>query len=345
MQPIDDDNSVCSVYTPVLPGSIFWIGYAVSPPVPNNHYFLFKLYIDGAHIVSWDTGRLEKWKGKTMFALYERRDEDGRARVEKRALCFMPPQKKDQQQEHNSGLFNEQACIEVKVHRAHNRRRVERKLEEYKQPQHVQGEGGIRLVNAGRASSEHPKRFYQYALIDPVDQPFTTFRFCYRTWDQLQELGMLENGMQASLEDNNLPVIEPYEQNNDEDEIERVEEVLYDTDRAAKQAASKSLEDISVHLRIADEEPPRTPQSIVKMNQEQKHSFHDAQNDNDTPSPTAYLPHPAWTDKDQVRKPSPLTSQSCEDSTPVKTSEKQKTTLLSVISATWKRRGKLAKGH
>jgi hypothetical protein len=38
-----------------------------------------------------------------------------------------------------------------------------------------------RLVNAGLAKGESPKRFYEFALIDPVDQPFATFKYYYRT--------------------------------------------------------------------------------------------------------------------------------------------------------------------
>jgi hypothetical protein len=63
------------------------------------------------------------------------------------------------------------------------------------------------LVNAGRAGSELPKRFYRFALIDPVDQPFATFRFFYRTWNQLHDLGLLNHEYYA--EENYLSVIEP----------------------------------------------------------------------------------------------------------------------------------------
>jgi hypothetical protein len=65
------------------------------------------------------------------------------------------------------------------------------------------------LVNAGRAGSEQPKRFYRFALIDPVDQPFATFRFFYRTWDQLHNLGLLNHEYYAESEENYLSVIEP----------------------------------------------------------------------------------------------------------------------------------------
>ena len=65
------------------------------------------------------------------------------------------------------------------------------------------------MLNAGRAGPEQPKRFYRFALIDPVDQPFATFRFFYRTWDQLHALGLLDHEYYAESEENYLSVIEP----------------------------------------------------------------------------------------------------------------------------------------
>jgi hypothetical protein len=66
-------------------------------------------------------------------------------------------------------------------------------------------------VNAGRAGPEQPKRFYKFALIDPVDQPFATFRYHYRTWDQLRDLELIDSEYYADSEENDLSVIEPSE--------------------------------------------------------------------------------------------------------------------------------------
>lgn len=60
-------------------------------------------------------------------------------------------------------------------------------------------------------STEQPKRFYKFALIDPVDQPFVTFRYFYRTREQLRYLGVLGDEEQEEAADNELPVIEPCE--------------------------------------------------------------------------------------------------------------------------------------
>lgn len=66
-------------------------------------------------------------------------------------------------------------------------------------------------MSAGRAGPEQPKRFYKFALIDPVDQPFATFRYYYRTWGQLRDLGLLEQDHTRDGEENDLSVIEPLE--------------------------------------------------------------------------------------------------------------------------------------
>jgi hypothetical protein len=204
---IDDTTSTRSVYIPVLPGSLFWIGYSVSPPVPDGHFFLFKLFINGAHIVSWSTGKEEGWKGKTMFGLYDRpEDEDGKRRVEKRALSFTSPGQNGWDDVKDT--FDGKMCMEIRVHRAHGRKRIEKQIEPYRETEHANNAKGIDLVNAGRANAEQPKRFYKFALTDPVDQPFATFKYYYRTWEQLHELGVLD---EDTMGQDNLPVIEPYD--------------------------------------------------------------------------------------------------------------------------------------
>lgn len=143
-QLVNAETSTCSVYIPVFPGSIFWVGYSVSPPVPAGQLFLFKLYINGAHVVSWSTGQEEQWKGKTMFGLFESpEDESGRRRVEKRALSFKAADMRGGGQTEAPDMFDENACIEIRVHRATGRQRVERELQEYVNTEHAKNANGI----------------------------------------------------------------------------------------------------------------------------------------------------------------------------------------------------------
>ncbi|EMD60575.1 hypothetical protein COCSADRAFT_345868 [Bipolaris sorokiniana ND90Pr] len=211
-KPFESKTSTCSVFVPALPGTAFWISYAVSPPVPDEHYFFFKLYIDGAHIVSWSTGKAEGWQGKTMFGLFESsEDAEGVKKIEKRVLCFAPPRENDRHRVGIMDVFDETACVEIRVHRAHARKRIQRQVEIYEDTLHAKEGRGINLVNAGRAGPEQPKRFYKFALIDPVDRPFATFRYYYRTRDQLRDLEVLRSEHNGIGEENDLLVIEPHD--------------------------------------------------------------------------------------------------------------------------------------
>jgi hypothetical protein len=143
---LDEKTATCSVYIPVLPGSQFWIGYSVSPPVPEDQQFLFKLFINGAHIVNWSTGKEHDWKGKTMFGLFERTYEDGKTRVEKRVLCFTPPNRKTKQWTDVTDAFDEEAYMEIQVHRAHASKRIEKQIQDYNDTAHGKSRRGIEYV-------------------------------------------------------------------------------------------------------------------------------------------------------------------------------------------------------
>lgn len=138
----DEQTSTCNVYVPVYPNSQFWISYAILPPVPDDQLFLFKLYINGAHVVSWSTGKEERWMGKTMFALFEMEDDDGKKKVEKRVLLFTPP--KDGRWGDVDDVWDEKSCLEIRVHRALARQRIERVVEEYETTEFGKCERGIR---------------------------------------------------------------------------------------------------------------------------------------------------------------------------------------------------------
>ncbi|KAJ4986201.1 hypothetical protein SVAN01_08354 [Stagonosporopsis vannaccii] len=191
----DDATSTTSVHVPILPGSQFWLAYSVFPPVPEGHHFLFKLYVDGARVMSWATGKEQGWRGKMVFGLFE--GEGGRG-VQRRVLCF--------------GSDAGEGLLEVRVHRASGRRRVEREMQRVEELGLETGNDGLRLVNAGRAGPEQPKRFYRFKLIDPVDQPFATFRYYCHSWEQLRNMGLLNSEYYAESEGEELSIIEPGEE-------------------------------------------------------------------------------------------------------------------------------------
>ena len=143
---VDRKSATRSTYVPVFPGSQFWISYCVNPPFPpDGVQFLFKLFINEEHIMNWSCGQEEEWKGKTVFGLYEREnEEDGKKRIEKRVLCFTPPTRKTGEWEDVTNVLDAKAYIEIRVHRAHGRKRIAREMEQYGSTPHAKNGRGIR---------------------------------------------------------------------------------------------------------------------------------------------------------------------------------------------------------
>ncbi|KAF2024938.1 hypothetical protein EK21DRAFT_104302 [Setomelanomma holmii] len=377
-QLVDDATSTCTVYIPTVPGSTFWISYSISPPVPEGHHFLFKLYINGAHILSWSTGKDADWRGKTMFGLYERSEtEEGKPKVEKRVLCFTSPSNLASGWDVQD-LFDERACMEIKVHRAHGRKRIERELQDFNQTEHARNAKGISLVNAGRVNSEQPKRFYKFALIDPGNQPFATFRYLYRSWDQLRYLGLLDD---ESGEENDISVIEPGADTSSGDEgrgtrtsIKDTDDVFYQCGDSAKETQPRlsSSERLRAYIPRgapdagtealggqADEQTQQRQSGMRTPTQSYRLSIPPSVRLNPTEqtirplptapqksdsSSTAYCPHPAYPIENwRVRTRSPVKSVRDGISTPPLEKDGEQGTrassLMSVITSTWKRRG------
>ncbi|KAG7008755.1 hypothetical protein G7Y79_00004g013390 [Physcia stellaris] len=178
---LDPELSLVSVYLPTYPSSQFWLRYSIAPPYPPKAIYYFKLFLNKKCVVSWGCGEDDGYRGKTVFGLYDSGGRwDGESTVERRMLCF-------------SGSENPDDVMEIKVYRAKGRQRVEPELLDYKDvmpTKQVDTPRSRSLVKAGYLTREHPKRFYNYALIDPLDKPFACFRYFPRTWDQLVALGV-----------------------------------------------------------------------------------------------------------------------------------------------------------
>ena len=197
---ISEELSLISVFIPTYSGSQFWISYSIAPPYPPKALFYFKLFLNGACVVSWGCGKDDGYKGKTVFGLYKSdADEEGESGIQKRILCF---------REESRGSDDD--ILEMKVYRCKGRRPCSPTLECYGrghmeiegtseretngnlrsvgvlvlEKRRVSNSGAISLVNVGTVDEEHPRKFYQYALIDPLDTPFARFRYYYRPWGQ-----------------------------------------------------------------------------------------------------------------------------------------------------------------
>ncbi|MCJ1244100.1 hypothetical protein MMC30_001298 [Trapelia coarctata] len=182
---ISESQPIVSVYIPTYPCSTFWLSYTIAPPHPPKILYYFKLFINGTHIVSWGCGEKENYTGKTMFGLFR-----GPLGVLERGMLSFSS-------EDDAGRSMSSEMMEVRVYRSKGRRKIEPKVEEFKAG--VDGSGkarqlngaGISLLNAGFLHPRrHPKRYYQYALLDELDNPYATFRYYYRAWEELERLGV-----------------------------------------------------------------------------------------------------------------------------------------------------------
>ncbi|KAI9794547.1 MAG: hypothetical protein M1816_004434 [Peltula sp. TS41687] len=192
----DPENRVVSVYVPASPGSQFWISYSIVPPYPSKGLFYFKLFLNGVHVVSWGASEEENWTGRTMYGFFNSTYEYAFPEskyLERGAFRFGVPV---------SETHFAQDVLEIRVFRSKGRKRRERIVQDAEDVMDrvrkqrgndgsSQDQQGISLANAGIVEVAHPQRFYDFALIDPLDQPYATFRFHPRSPEKLVALGLL----------------------------------------------------------------------------------------------------------------------------------------------------------
>ncbi|MCJ1468571.1 hypothetical protein MMC07_007200 [Pseudocyphellaria aurata] len=187
---VNPDLSVVSVYIPTYPSSQFWISYSISPPHPPKALYYFKLFLHGSCVVSWGCGEEDGHKGRTMFAMFNSSEMHmGNPLLERRALSFGT----------EAVSVADANYMEIRVYRSKERTRIEPQVQDF-QGLSVPGvktsvppddENGIHLTQAGLVPSDHPQRYYSYVLLDSLNRPFATFRYYYRSWEQLGALGVI----------------------------------------------------------------------------------------------------------------------------------------------------------
>ena len=127
MSPALVDSSLVSCYIPIYPLSQFWFSYSVSAPHPPRALYYFKLFINGARIVSWGCGERDGFKGRTMYGLYGSGDRwMGLPDVAARAFTFASDATTKQTMRNTLAQV-----IEIKVYRARARKRIRPELEHY----------------------------------------------------------------------------------------------------------------------------------------------------------------------------------------------------------------------
>lgn len=132
---LDEKRSLVSVFIPAYSGSQFWISYSIAPPNPPKALYYFKLFLNGACMVSWGCGEEDEFKGKTMFGLYESEAKrEGESGIQKRMLCFG-----------DEFEGSDDDILEIKVYRCRGRRPCSPVTESY---------GGIKVGNEGTVKRE-----------------------------------------------------------------------------------------------------------------------------------------------------------------------------------------------
>ena len=123
------DEGTITVYIPTYPSSQFWLCYSISPPIPPKQLFYFKLYLNGACVLSWGCGEEDGYAGKTMFGLFDSGETFfGQPAIEKRLLCFSNENGKLPDLSFN----NLQDVMEIEVFRSKGRQRIPPELLYYK---------------------------------------------------------------------------------------------------------------------------------------------------------------------------------------------------------------------
>ncbi|KAG8159118.1 hypothetical protein KVR01_010779 [Diaporthe batatas] len=182
-------NPRVSVYIPSVPGAQFCINYVVErEPIPPGHLF-FKLFMDGRHITSWGINPKVKAKGRVEKALYEPSDrwnhEEGGTTIkpegiEARYFHFTGDQQK-------KSVAEDGGLIEILVFRARGRKRRAAQLDRYRH----QDKYGIATPSGGLLDNPQDVAFFDFHLIDPKDEPFASFRFHYRSLENLRQLNLI----------------------------------------------------------------------------------------------------------------------------------------------------------
>jgi len=181
----DDDKGQISVYVPIIPKALFWISYSIEPPPTDGTFFVFKLLVNRQEVVTWSCDVENKFKGKTMFGLYDTNAEaEGGQAMQKRVFQFGSSDTRIVGD--LTGEREEDRFLEVRVFRAKAKKRIGPAGHNYVP---LIGQG-LQLVNAGLLNPQAPQRYYKFRLLDPVDNPHATFRFYYRTWDEIDQLGL-----------------------------------------------------------------------------------------------------------------------------------------------------------
>ncbi|ESZ93274.1 hypothetical protein SBOR_6312 [Sclerotinia borealis F-4128] len=191
-------SSIISVYIPSASGSRFFVRYNIGDAADQCPWFYFKLYMNGRHITSWGTNSKTRPSGQVMRALFEPDAtwdyKEGKTTYKNPGTEYRPfffSQEKE-----DRGAADDGGLIEIKVFRARGRKRRNPRLEQYKD----QTNYGVVMPTHGLVEKPQDARYFDWHLKDAKDNPFATFKFHYRSWDNLQSLHLIPLDHPRTLE-------------------------------------------------------------------------------------------------------------------------------------------------
>lgn len=63
-------STAATCYVPIHPGAQTWLEYWIIRPHAPGSIWLFKLFVDGKHVTSWDATAKHGYCGKTAYSLH-----------------------------------------------------------------------------------------------------------------------------------------------------------------------------------------------------------------------------------------------------------------------------------
>ncbi|CAK7228734.1 Oxidoreductase NAD-binding domain-containing protein 1 [Sporothrix curviconia] len=176
-----------SVYIPSAPDTNFYLRYVIEQAPIGHKYLFFRVAINGRQVVSWGVDMSETLMGEAHQALFEpsayyQYSDNGvvmtQYGIESRCFRFVAYGSGGTSIAHDGGL------IEVQVFRAKSRARRAPQPDPYRGGDKY----GVALISNGLLENPQMANYYVYHLIDPKDAPYASFRFHYRSWENLRLL-------------------------------------------------------------------------------------------------------------------------------------------------------------
>ncbi|TDZ28723.1 hypothetical protein C8035_v009153 [Colletotrichum spinosum] len=153
--------------------------------------------MNGRHAVSWGIQSRVTPDQIVSHALYQpdgkwHYRENGvtykREGIEKRFFNFS-------RRAHEASVALDGGIIVLQVYRCKGRRKRAPEVSGFR----GQDDYGITSPTGGLIDSPQDLTYYDWVLADPVDSPYATFRFFYRTWSHLRELNLVPESYCDSL--------------------------------------------------------------------------------------------------------------------------------------------------